>query len=142
MGRMIAAGLIGAGAKVYITSRKREVSEAAALELAQGGACVGLAADLTTPEAVAALVNEIKAREPKLNILINNAGRTWGAPLEAFPDKAWAGVMAVNVQAPFTLVRELLPLLVAGAPVYAAPPAPGVPAVNIWSVGIVAGPIT
>jgi NAD(P)-dependent dehydrogenase (short-subunit alcohol dehydrogenase family) len=115
LGRMIAAGLIGAGAKVYITSRKREVCEAAARELAQAGACVGLAADLNTPEAVVALANEIKAREPQLHILINNAGRTWGAPLETFPDKAWAGVMAVNVQGPFTLVRELLPLLAAAA---------------------------
>jgi NAD(P)-dependent dehydrogenase (short-subunit alcohol dehydrogenase family) len=115
MGRMIAAGLIGAGAKVYITSRKREVCEAAAQELARTGACVGLVADLNTPEAVVALANEIKAREPRLDILINNAGRTWGAPLETFPDKAWAGVMAVNVQGPFTLVRELLPLLAAAA---------------------------
>jgi NAD(P)-dependent dehydrogenase (short-subunit alcohol dehydrogenase family) len=115
MGRMIAAGLIGAGAKVYITSRKREVCEAAALELGQHGACVALCADLNTPEAVAALAGDLKGREPRLHILINNAGRTWGAPLESFPDKAWPGVMAVNVQGPFTLVRELLPLLAAGA---------------------------
>lgn len=115
MGRMIAAGLIGAGAKVYITSRKRESCEATALELGRDGACVGLTADLNTPEAVMALANEMKARESKLHILINNAGRTWGAPLESFPDKAWPGVMAVNVQGPFTLVRELLPLLTAGA---------------------------
>jgi NAD(P)-dependent dehydrogenase (short-subunit alcohol dehydrogenase family) len=115
MGRMIAAGLIGAGAKVYITSRKREICEATALELGRDGACVGLTADLNTPEAVAALANEMKAHESKLHILINNAGRTWGAPLESFPDKAWPGVMAVNVQGPFTLVRELLPLLSAGA---------------------------
>ena len=73
------------------------------------------AADLDTPEAVVALADEMKARESKLHILINNAGRTWGAPLETFPDKAWPGVMAVNVQGPFTLVRELLPLLTAGA---------------------------
>jgi NAD(P)-dependent dehydrogenase (short-subunit alcohol dehydrogenase family) len=115
MGRMIAAGLIGAGAKVYITSRKREVCEAAALELAKGGPCMALTADLNTPEAAAALAAEMKAREGTLDILINNAGRTWGAPLETFPDKAWAGVFAVNVQGPFTLVRELLPLLMASA---------------------------
>jgi NAD(P)-dependent dehydrogenase (short-subunit alcohol dehydrogenase family) len=115
MGRMIAAGLIGAGAKVYITSRKREVCEATARELGVSGECVALAADLSTPEAAAALAAELKTREPKLHVLINNAGRTWGAPLESFPDKAWAGVMAVNVQGPFTLVRELLPLLAAGA---------------------------
>src|SRR5271163_3396329 len=115
MGRMIAAGLIGAGAKVYITSRKREVCEATARELGVSGECVALAADLSTPEAATTLAAELKAREPKLHVLVNNAGRTWGAPLESFPDKAWPSVMAVNVQGPFTLVRELLPLLKAGA---------------------------
>jgi NAD(P)-dependent dehydrogenase (short-subunit alcohol dehydrogenase family) len=43
------------------------------------------------------------------------AGSTWGAPLESFPDRAWPDVMAVNVQGPFTLIRELLPLLKAAA---------------------------
>ena len=115
MGRMIAAGLLGAGARVYITSRKLEVCEATARELGQMGTCIAIAADLNTPEAVVLLADQIKAREPRLDILINNAGRTWGAPLESFPDKAWPSVMAVNVQGPFTLVRELLPLLQAGA---------------------------
>jgi NAD(P)-dependent dehydrogenase (short-subunit alcohol dehydrogenase family) len=115
MGRMIAEGLVRAGAKVYITSRKPEICENTARELSQFGECLAIAADLNTPEAVVALANEVKSREPQLNILINNAGRTWGAPLETFPDKAWAPVMAVNVQGPFTLIRELLQLLVAAA---------------------------
>ena len=85
MGRMIAAGLISAGAKVYITSRKAEICEATARELSQSGQCVGIPADLNTPEAVVALAAQIKGREPSLDILINNAGRTWGAPLETFP---------------------------------------------------------
>jgi NAD(P)-dependent dehydrogenase (short-subunit alcohol dehydrogenase family) len=115
MGRMIAAGLISAGAKVYITSRKAEICEATVRDLSQSGQCVGIPADLNTPEAVVELAAQIKGREPSLDILINNAGRTWGAPLETFPDKAWPSVMAVNVQGPFTLVRELLSLLKAGA---------------------------
>jgi NAD(P)-dependent dehydrogenase (short-subunit alcohol dehydrogenase family) len=115
MGRMIASGLISAGAKVYITSRKADICAATARELSELGTCVGIAADLNTPEAVVALADEIKQREPQLHIMINNAGRTWGAPLESFPDKAWPSVMAVNVQGPFTLVRELLPLLKASA---------------------------
>jgi NAD(P)-dependent dehydrogenase (short-subunit alcohol dehydrogenase family) len=115
MGRMIASGLISAGAKVYITSRKADICAATARELSELGTCVGIAADLNTPEAVVTLADEIKQREPQLHIMINNAGRTWGAPLESFPDKAWPSVMAVNVQGPFTLVRELLPLLKAGA---------------------------
>jgi NAD(P)-dependent dehydrogenase (short-subunit alcohol dehydrogenase family) len=138
MGRMIAAGLLGAGAKVYITSRKPEVCEASARELNEIGACVGIAADLNTPEAIVNLAAQIKAREPLLHILINNAGRTWGAPLETFPDKAWPAVMAVNVQGPFTLLRELLPLLQA-----AASPQDPARVINIGSVaGLRAEPLS
>jgi NAD(P)-dependent dehydrogenase (short-subunit alcohol dehydrogenase family) len=131
MGRMIAEGLVRAGAKVYITSRKPDICDNTARELSQLGTCLAIAADLNTPEAIVALANEVKSREPRLNVLINNAGRTWGAPLESFPDKAWAPVMAVNVQGPFTLVRELLPLL--GAAATAEDPA------RIINIGSLAG---
>ncbi|NMG41675.1 SDR family oxidoreductase [Chelativorans sp. ZYF759] len=113
LGRMIAEGLVDAGATVYITSRKQADAEGAAEQMfARGrGRCIGLTADLSTPEAAADLARVVSEREPKVHILVNNAGRTWGAPLESFPDKAWPGVLAVNVQTPFTLVRELLPAL-------------------------------
>lgn len=111
LGRMIAAGLVLAGARVYITSRKPDIGERAAGELSVAGECVALTANLATPEAAVALARAIKAREKRLDILVNNAGKTWGAPLESFPDRAWTDVMAVNVQGPFTLIRELLPLL-------------------------------
>ncbi|MFC4312659.1 SDR family oxidoreductase [Steroidobacter flavus] len=111
LGRMIAEGMLRAGAKVYVTSRKADAAAAAETELRQLGDCVALAADLVNAEATVALANEIKSREPRLHAVINNAGKTWGAPLEQFPDKAWNPIFAVNVQGPFTLVRELLPLL-------------------------------
>ena len=111
LGRMIAEGLVNAGCKVYITSRKQDIGDRAAREMSGRGQCNALVADLSTPEAGTALAHQIKRSEQRLDVLVNNAGRTWGAPLESFPDKAWAGVMAVNVQSPFTLVRELLPLL-------------------------------
>ena len=84
---MIAGGLIDAGAKVYITSRKREICEAAAGELGQTGECVALCAELNTPEAVAALAADLRGREREVHILINNAGRTWGAPWNPFPTR-------------------------------------------------------
>jgi NAD(P)-dependent dehydrogenase (short-subunit alcohol dehydrogenase family) len=111
LGRMIAAGFVEAGCKVYITSRDAEAVELAAKEMSASGTCLALSADLASPEAAVSLANQFKSHEQRLDILVNNAGRTWGAPLESFPDKAWAGVMALNVQGPFTLVRELLPLL-------------------------------
>jgi NAD(P)-dependent dehydrogenase (short-subunit alcohol dehydrogenase family) len=111
LGRMIAAGFVAAGCKVYITSRDQEACEQAALEMSAAGTCLALAADLSTADSAVSLANLFKSRESRLDILVNNAGRTWGAPLESFPDKAWPDVMAVNVQGPFTMVRELLPLL-------------------------------
>jgi NAD(P)-dependent dehydrogenase (short-subunit alcohol dehydrogenase family) len=118
LGRMIAEGFVGAGAEVLVTSRQAEVAAAAAQEMnAAGGAgrCTGLAADLSTPEGAAGLVRQIGALVPAVHVLVNNAGRTWGAPFQGFPDKAWPGVMATNVQMPFTLVRDLMPLLRAAA---------------------------
>jgi NAD(P)-dependent dehydrogenase (short-subunit alcohol dehydrogenase family) len=61
------------------------------------------------------LANRFTSRESRLDILVNNAGKTWGAPIESFPDNAWQDILCINVQSPFTLVREFLPLLKASA---------------------------
>ncbi len=117
LGRMIAEGLLSAGATVAITSRKADVCEAAAAEMAVLGRCIALPADLSTPEAAVELVERYRATVGPCHILINNAGKTWGGEIDTFPDKAWPSVMAVNVQTPFTMVRELLPeLAAAGTP--------------------------
>ncbi|MEJ2459318.1 MAG: SDR family oxidoreductase [Novosphingobium sp.] len=116
LGKMIAAGLLRAGAKVYITSRKEEDARAAAAELSALGACEALPGDAGSPQGITELATLFREKgEKALHILVNNAGRTWGAPFESFPDKAWAGVMAVNVQAPFRMIQELLPELEAAA---------------------------
>ena len=44
-------------------------------------------------------------------MLVNNAGATWGEPIEDFPESAWDKVMANNVKSPFFLSQSLLPLL-------------------------------
>lgn len=111
LGRMIAEGLLRAGATVAITSRKADICEDAAREMATLGSCIPLPADLSTPEAAVDLVARYREAVGECYILVNNAGKTWGGPIDSFPDKAWPGVMAVNVQTPFTMVRELLPEL-------------------------------
>lgn len=114
MGRMIAEAFLDTGAEVTITSRKAADCEAADAELAGRGKVRAMHADLSTAEGLADFCDRFKAGTDRLDIIVNNAGRTWGAPLESFPAKAWAPVMTVNVQAPFTLVQQLLPLLVRG----------------------------
>ncbi len=131
LGRMIAEGLVSAGADVLITSRNADAADAAAAEMRARGRCEAICSNLSSAEAATALATDVKARRQRLHVLINNAGRTWGAPLESFPDSAWSSVMTVNVQAPFTLVRELLPLLRAAG-------TPGDPA-RVLNVGSMAG---
>lgn len=114
LGRMIAEGLLRAGATVAITSRKPDICIAAAADMAALGKCIPLPCDLSSPEAAVDLAQRYRdAAGNKLHILVNNAGKTWGAPVDAFPDKGWGSVLMVNLQAPFTLVRELLPELTA-----------------------------
>lgn len=129
MGRMIAEGLIAAGARVLLTSRKAADADNAAKALGGAERAIGIAADLTSAEGCAALVERVRQECDTLEILINNAGRTWGAALETFPDRGWDTVWPINVQTPFRLVRDLLPQLKAGG-------RPGDPArvINIGSI--------
>jgi NAD(P)-dependent dehydrogenase (short-subunit alcohol dehydrogenase family) len=111
IGLMIARGFVEAGAKVYISSRKAEVSDATAAELSKIGTCVSLPADLSTEAECLRLASELAGREPGLHILVNNAGANWGAPLEEFPASGWDKVLDLNLKAPFFLTRALLPQL-------------------------------
>lgn len=118
IGEMAAEGLVRAGARVLIASRKGDACAAVAARLnALGapGSAEGFAGDVSSADGVAALAAEVGARTDKLHILMNNAGRSWGAPLEQFPFEAWQPVMALNVAGPFQLTQALLPLLEAAA---------------------------
>ncbi|NBB14215.1 SDR family oxidoreductase [Caulobacter sp. SLTY] len=111
IGKMIAAGYIAAGAKVYISARKEVACRATAEELG----CVALPADVSTMEGMAALAGAYREHEKTLDILVNNAGAAWLAPFDEFPEKGWDKVMDLNVKTPFYLTRELAPELRAAA---------------------------
>jgi NAD(P)-dependent dehydrogenase (short-subunit alcohol dehydrogenase family) len=111
IGLMIARGLLQAGASVYISSRKPEAGEAAVAELAAHGPVVSVPADLAREEECTRLAAEIGRSEQRIHVLVNNAGATWGAPLEEFPASAWDRALDLNLKAPFRLTRAFLPLL-------------------------------
>jgi len=117
IGEMIAAGFLASGAKVYISSRKADVcvATAARLQAEHGGECIALPANLSDVEGCQALADAIALKESKLDILINNAGVSWGAPLDEFPELGWDKVMDTNVKGVFFLTQKLLPLLRASA---------------------------
>ena len=111
IGLMMARAYVEAGARVYISSRKKEICDAAAAELSQQGSCISLPADLGKMSEVERIAAEINGREEKLHILVNNAGATWGGTIDAFPEAGWDKVMDLNVKAPFFLLQKLLPAL-------------------------------
>ena len=115
IGRMIAAGFLAQGAKVYISSRKAAACDATAAELSALGHCIALPADVSTVEGAQALAAAYQAREPALDILVNNAGAAWAAPFDEFPEKGWDKVMDLNLKSPFFLTQALHGALKAGA---------------------------
>ncbi len=115
IGLMIARGYVEAGAKVYVSSRKKEACDQVAAELSRHGTCVSMPGDCGTQAGCEALAAAVAARESRLDILVNNAGTNWGAPLAEYPDAAWDKVLALNLKAVFHLTRACLPLLRAAA---------------------------
>ena len=129
IGLMIARGYAEAGAKVYVASRKQDACDATAAELSKLGTCIGIAADLGSEAGCRALAAAVSDAEPRLHVLVNNAGANWGAPLEEHPDAALDKLWSLNVKGPFHLTRALLPRLEAAA-------RPGDPArvINVGSI--------
>jgi len=104
IGIEIARGFVAAGVEVAIASRKADAVAAAAQELG----CRGIVADLSTPEGCRGLAANF---DGPLHVLVNNAGATWGAPLEEFPASGWDKVLDTNVKGVFHLTVALLPRL-------------------------------
>jgi NAD(P)-dependent dehydrogenase (short-subunit alcohol dehydrogenase family) len=114
IGRMFATGFASAGARVLIASRKGADCERVANEIngeGLSGKVEGFGGDVGSEQGVEALADAVRARTDKVHILVNNAGLSWGEPLETFPHAAWARVLNVNVTGLFHLTRLLLPLL-------------------------------
>ncbi len=115
IGLMIARGFVEAGSRVYVSSRKADACEEVAAELSKVGTCAALAANLATEDACRRLAAEVADREDRLHVLVNNAGATWGAPIDDFDDAAWDRVLDLNVKGVFHLTRFLRPTLEAAA---------------------------
>ena len=115
IGAMIAQGFVEAGVKTYITARREEELNATAKALCEMGECIAIVSDLGTVEGLTAFAQEIASREEKLHILVNNAGASWGASIDEYPESGWDKVMDLNVKSLFFLTQKLLPQLRAAA---------------------------
>ena len=113
IGKMIAAGFVAQGARVYVSSRKAAACAETAAELGEN--CIALPQDISTVDGCRALAAALAEREDRLDILVNNAGAAWGVAFEEFPESGWDKVMDLNVKSPFFLTQSLHALLKAGA---------------------------
>jgi NAD(P)-dependent dehydrogenase (short-subunit alcohol dehydrogenase family) len=137
IGLMIAQAYVEGGARVYVSSRKKDVCDAVATELSKRGECISIPADIAKAEAREELVAEVNRREKALHVLVNNAGATWGAPFGEYPADGFRKVATLNVEALFFLTQALVPLLVA-----AGTEADPARVINIGSIDGIATPTT
>lgn len=113
IGLMMARGLVERGARVYVSSRKEAACEDAAAMLSRVGDCTALPGDVSTEDGCRLLAEVFGQRESALDVLINNAGATWGAALQDFDDAAWDRALGTNVKGVFHLTKFLLDRLLA-----------------------------
>ena len=110
--------LLQAGAStVFISSRKKAACESAVKtlnalpNLAPGARAISVPADSSNLAGVQQLLADVKKHTDHVDILLANAGATWGENIDSHSDSAFAKVMDLNVRAVFNTIREFLPLL-------------------------------
>lgn len=112
IGRAIAAGLAGAGARVVVNGRDRERTERAVRELGEAAGAPdrvrGVAADVGTAEGCEALIRAA----PDLDVLVNNAGHFEEQPVFEISDDDWFRFFEVNVMSGVRLARHHVPRMV------------------------------
>jgi len=129
LGAMMAEGFLKAGAAVWIVARKRPDIDATIARLSEFGSIGGICADIATPEGIATVAASLGEQTDALDILINNAGTAWAAPIEEHGRDKFEKVVRLNLTTPYDLTRAMVPFLRAAS-------RPGEPSrvINISSV--------
>ncbi|WP_022977521.1 SDR family oxidoreductase [Nevskia ramosa] len=108
LGLQMAKALGKQGARIVISARKIEELEAATAELTGMGIEANwIAADSSKESDITKLSEEALKLAGRVDILINNAGNTWGAPAEDYPTDGWDRVFNLNVRGQFILTRNI-----------------------------------
>lgn len=114
IGRMITDGLAERGAKIFTCSRKQSALDELVSELKgkRGFQVAAEAADLGKMEDIDRIAKRVGEHfGGELDVLINNAGATWGAEVDEYPESGWDKVFDLNVKAMFFLTQKCLPYL-------------------------------
>ena len=102
IGRQMAEALAELGANLVLCARKVERCEQAAAELSELGVkALGMRCDVRDPAEVQAVCERTMEELGRLDVLVNNAGTSWGAPAEETPLEGWQKVVDVNLTGVF-----------------------------------------
>jgi NAD(P)-dependent dehydrogenase (short-subunit alcohol dehydrogenase family) len=102
LGRQMAEGLAEMGANLTVCARKKERCQEAADQLAGLGVkTIALGCDVKDPAAIQEVVTSTLRHFGRIDILINNAGVSWGAPVEEMTLDQWNKVMDTNLTGTF-----------------------------------------
>ncbi len=102
IGRAIAEGLVGCGARVAVVGRDLATAEKVAGEI---GDAKGFACDVSDPASVTSLVQSVEEAFGQIDILVNNAGITKDNLMARMKDEDWDAVMATNLRSAFVATR-------------------------------------
>ena len=106
IGKEMAEGLAEAGASLMLCARRAEWLDETVTEFRERGYSVeGMLCDVSNPEAVEAVVNATVQKLGSVDVLINNAGVSWGAMPEEMPLEKWQHVMDVNLTGCFLFAQ-------------------------------------
>lgn len=113
LGQAMAAGLASAGADLALISRTADEVQQTAQQIAQdfGHRTIGIAADVTDPEAVEGLVHETLKTYGKIDILINNAGLNIRGAIDELTYEQFREVQKVNVDGLWLVTRAVVPTM-------------------------------
>jgi gluconate 5-dehydrogenase len=102
LGRQMADGLAEMGANLVLCARKQERCLQAAAELQKLGVQVlALGCDVKDPASIQEVVDATMKQFGRIDILINNAGTSWGAPVEEMTLEQWHKVIETNLTGTF-----------------------------------------
>lgn len=106
LGLEIAEGLGQAGARVAVTARRREWLDEAQRSLRAAGVdALALAGDVSDSRDVVRVVDEVTRELGRIDILVNAAGRSWGAAATEMPLEKWREVMEANATGTFLMCQ-------------------------------------
>ncbi|EGL83048.1 short-chain dehydrogenase/reductase SDR [Caldalkalibacillus thermarum TA2.A1] len=113
LGAQMAEALAEAGANVVICSRKVEACRDVSEQLqAKGVQTLALKCDVTQPDDVQEVVRRTIEQFGSIDILINNSGTSWGAPVLEMPLDKFEKVMQVNVTGTFLMSQAVAKVMV------------------------------